>query len=255
MPWHTEKTMDTYIKKNERIDDLQLGGLKIIQNPEWFCFGVDAVLLSDFAKNTIKIGSTVVDFCSGNGIIPLLLSQKTKADKIYGVEIQNCVYDLSCRNIKYNSLEDKILIYNEDIKNASVLFGKSSVDYITCNPPYKENDGGLKNKDDIVTIARHEVLLDLETIISSAKDILKPGGKIAMIHRPERLIDIICLMRQYKIEPKRLRFVHPSPEKTATMILIEGAKHGGKKLFLEPPLYIYNSSGEYSDEINRIYGR
>ena len=243
-----------YIKENERIDDLQLDGLKLIQNPEWFCFGVDAVLLADFAKKSIKKGSKVVDFCTGNGIIPVLLSAKSDAKHITGIEIQECVANLAKRNVDFNKLEDKLLILKEDIKNAEKLFGKSSIDYITCNPPYKEAESGLKNADDVVTIARHEVLCSLDDIILSAEKILKPGGKIALIHRPERLIDIIWLMRQNKIEPKRIRFIHPYAEKTATMILIEGAKHGGKKLFLEPPLYIYDENRNYTEEINRIYG-
>lgn len=246
---------DNYIYQNERVDDLQLAGLRIIQNPEWFCFGVDAVLLSDFAKKSIKKGFKVVDFCTGNGIIPLLLSAKTEAKSITGIEIQSPVADLAQRNVKFNELEEKLHILNDDIKNVEKIFGRASIDYITCNPPYKEAESGLKNAEDIVTIARHEILCSLEDIISSAEKILKPGGKIALIHRPERLIDIIWLMRQNKIEPKRLRFIHPYAEKTATMILIEGAKHGGKKLFLEPPLCIYDENRNYTEEINRIYGR
>lgn len=246
---------ENFVYENERIDDLQLKGLKIIQNPKWFCFGIDAVLLSDFAKNSIKKGAKVLDFCTGNGIIPLLLSAKTDAESIFGMEIQACVCDLAERNVKLNSLEEKLHIYNEDIKNADKIFGKSSIDYITCNPPYKEAGNGLKNEDDIITIARHEVLCNLEEIILAAEKVLKPGGKIAFVHRPERLADIIWLMRKNKIEPKRLRFVHPYPNKTATMILIEGAKHGGKKLFLEPPLYVYDENRNYTEEINRIYGR
>ena len=246
---------ENFVYENERIDDLQLKGLKIIQNPKWFCFGIDAVLLSDFAKNSIKKGAKVLDFCTGNGIIPLLLSAKTDAERIFGMEIQTCVCDLAERNVKLNSLEEKLHIYNEDIKNADKIFGKSSIDYITCNPPYKEADNGLKNEDDIITIARHEVLCNLEEIILAAEKVLKPGGKIAFVHRPERLADIIWFMRENKIEPKKLRFVHPYPNKTATMILIEGAKHGGKKLFLEPPLYVYDENRNYTEEINRIYGR
>ena len=142
-----------------------------------------------------------------------------------------------------------------DLKDGAKLFKKSSFDNITCNPPYKENLGGLKNKEDNMTISRHEVLCSLEDIISVSADILKPYGKLALIHRPERLADILCLMRKYKIEPKRLRFVHPSPTKTATMILIEGAKCGKPKLFLDPPLYVHDDMGNYTEEINEIYGR
>lgn len=249
------ENMNDILCLGERLDDLQLNNLKIIQNPEWFCFGIDAVLLSDFAAGSIKKGSNVIDFCSGNGIIPLLLSAKTNAKKISGIEIQECVADLAKRNVIYNNLEDKISICTSDLKDALNFFNKSSVDYITCNPPYKENHRGLKNETDIVTIARHEIFCNLEDILTSAEKLLKPYGKIALIHRPERLIDIIYLMRQKRIEPKRIRFVHPSANKTATMILVEGVKHGGKNLHLEPPLYIYDENNNYTEEINRIYGR
>lgn len=243
------------VHDGERIDDLQLNGLKLIQNPSWFCFGVDAVLLSDFSKSGIKKGYSVVDFCTGNGIVPILLSAKTKANHITALEIQKEVSYLAERNVKFNKLEALITVLNADLKDADSFIKPNSIDYITCNPPYKEKGLGLKNDNEILTIARHEVMCNLEDIIKSAKTILKPSGKIALIHRPERLADIICLMREYNIEPKRLKFVHPYPEKTATMILIEGTKCGGKQLFLEPPLYIYDENRNYTEEINRIYGR
>lgn len=243
------------VLEGERIDDLQLGGLKIIQNPEWFCFGIDAVLLSHFASISIRKNHKVIDFCTGNGILPLLLSQKTSSKTIYGIEIQECVSELAKRNIKFNNLEDVITIYNSDIKNLKNTFKKSSIDYITCNPPYKEKLSGLNNENKIINIARHEICCNLEDIILSAESLLKPGGKLALVHRPERLVDIIYLMKKNRIEPKKLRFVHPTSSKTATMILIEGTKHGGKNLVLEPPLYVYNENKEYTDEINKIYGR
>lgn len=246
---------DKLIFNEERIDDLQLDGLKIIQNPEWFCFGIDAVLLSHFASLSIKKDYKVIDFCTGNGILPLLLSKKTHAKIIYGIEIQECVADLAKRNIKFNKLEDMITIHNGDIKNLETIFEKGSIDYITCNPPYKENSAGLKNEKDIIKIARHEICCNLEDIILSASYLLKPGGKIALVHRPERLVDLIYIMKKNRIEPKKLRFVHPYTSKTATMILIEGTKHGGKNLVLEPPLYVYNENREYTDEVNQIYGR
>ena len=239
----------------ERLDDLQTGGLKLIQNPSWFCFGVDAVLLSDFASKGIKKDARVLDLCSGSGIIPILLTRKSQASFITGLEIQSEVADMAKRSVELNSLSDKVEMLCGDLKDGAKLFGKSSFDNISCNPPYKENLGGLKNKEDNMTISRHEVLCSLEDIISVSADILKPYGKLSMIHRPERLADILCLMRKYKIEPKRLRFVHPSPSKTATMILIEGAKCGKPKLFLDPPLYVHDENGNYTDEINEIYGR
>lgn len=243
------------IHSYERLDDLQLGGLKLIQNPDWFCFGVDAVLLSHFALGGIKKDARVLDLCSGNGIIPVLLSYKSMAQSITGLEIMPEVAEMAERSIKLNHLENKITSVCGDLKDGIKLFGKSSFDNITCNPPYKENFGGLKNKTDIITAARHEIFCSLEDIISVSCGLLKPYGKLCMVHRPERLIDIVCLMRKYKIEPKRLRFIHPSPSKTAVMILIEGAKLGKPKLFLQPPLYIHYENGNYTDEINKIYER
>jgi len=247
---------DNLVHGYERLDDLQTKtNLHLIQNPEWFCFGVDAVLLADFAAKTVKIHADVLDLCSGNGIIPLLLTEKTNADFITGLEIQEPVAEMADRSVRWNELQDKVKIQCGDLKDAEEIFGKETFDNITCNPPYKENNGGLKNASDTVTIARHEIFCTLEDIISVSARCLKPYGKLCLIHRPERLADIICLMRAARLEPKRLRFVHPSPSKTATMILIEGAKFGKPKLFLEPPLYVYNEKGEYSDEINSIYGR
>ena len=239
----------------ERLDDLQLGGVKIIQNPSWFCFGTDAVLLADYASKSIKKDARVLDLCTGNGIVPLLLSQKSNADKIYGIEIQNEVAEMAKRSVFLNKLDSKIEIISGDLKDSETIFGKRFFNNITCNPPYKENGGGLTNKSDSATLARHEILCNLEDIIRVSSILLKPYGKLSLIHRPERLADILCLMREYKIEPKRLRFIHPSPSKTATMIMVEGAYCGGRKLHLEPPLYIYKEKGVYSDEINEIYGR
>ncbi len=244
-----------FVHPFERIDDLQTpNGYRLIQNPEWFCFGVDAVLLADFAAKTIKPNARILDMCTGNGIVPILLSEKTQNTEISGIEIQSPVAEMAMRSVKLNSLSDRISIIDGDLKNAASLFGKTIFDSVTCNPPYKEALGGLKNKSDALTIARHETLCTLRDIIKNAADVLKPYGKLYLIHRPERLIDIISLMKEYRIEPKRLRFVHPSISKTATMILIEGAKYGRPKLFLEPPLYVHDENG-YTDEIEKIYGR
>ncbi len=247
---------DFFVHPFERVDDLQTSsGYKLIQNPNWFCFGVDAVLLSDFAAKTIKPKSRILDMCSGNGIIPILLAEKTDSPDIVGLEIQECVAEMATRSIKMNNLGSRISISVGDLRDAENTFGKAVFDSVTCNPPYKENLGGLKNSTDTVTIARHEILCSLEDIIKSAERVLRPMGKLYLIHRPERLADIFCLMRQYKIEPKKLRLVHPSPSKTATMVLVEGAKHGKPKLFLDPPLYVHDENGNYTDEIERIYNR
>lgn len=239
----------------ERIDDLQLDGLKIIQNSKWFCFGTDAVLLSDFASKSVKKDAKVLDMCSGNGIISLLLSAKSSAKAIHALEVQPGVAEMASRSVKLNGLEGKIVPHCGDLRDSEEYYGRSFFNNIICNPPYKEAGGGLVNKDDPITLARHEILCTLEDIIRVSSIILAPCGKLSMIHRPERLADIFCLMRKYKIEPKRLRFVHPSAGKTATMILVEGAYCGRPKLFLEPPLYVYNEHGVYTDEINFIYNR
>lgn len=240
----------------ERIDDLQTpNGYRLIQNPDWFCFGVDAVLLADFAAKTIKPKSRILDMCTGNGIVPILLSEKTSADKIDGIEVQEPVAEMASRSVLLNKLQDRITITAGDLKNATEIFGKTCFDGVTCNPPYKESFGGLKNTLDTVTIARHEILCTLKDIIESAEKVIKPYGKLYLIHRPERLADIICLMRERRIEPKRLRFVHPAPSKVATMVLVEGAKYGKPKLFLDPPLYVHDEGGNYTEEIQRIYGR
>ncbi len=246
---------NSLVHPGERMDDLQCQGLRLIQNPDGFCFGVDAVLLADYAAKSIKKQARVLDLCSGNGIIPLLLSAKSQAGQIVGLEVQKPVAEMAARSVRLNHLENKIQMQCGDLKEAETLFGRSSFQYITCNPPYKKAGSGLLSATDSVTLARHEILCSLEDIVRVSSIILEPLGKLCFIHRPERLADILCLMRQYHIEPKRLRFVHPSPEKTATMILVEGARQGRPRLFLDPPLYIYQSPGIYSEEINSIYGR
>lgn len=243
------------VRSCERVDDLQLNGLQLIQNPDWFCFGVDAVLLADYSAKNIKKGNRVLDLCTGNGIIPILLSEKSNAGSIVGLEIQEQVCDMAKRSVKLNGLDSKISMLCGDLKDAVDIFGRSSFQYITCNPPYKEAGGGLTNQTDTTTLARHEILCSLEDVVRVSSNILEPQGKLCMIHRPERLVDIIYLMKKHNLEPKRLRFVHPYPEKTATMILIEGVRQGRPKLFLDPPLYIYEEKGVYSNEINTIYGR
>ncbi len=240
----------------ERVDDLQTpNGYKLIQNPDWFCFGVDAVLLSHFAAQTIKPKTKILDLCSGNGIIPVLLAEKTSAAHIDGLEVQTDVAEMAARSVEMNDLQERIKITCGDLRCALEYYPKASFDGVCCNPPYKEDLGGIKNPTDTLAIARHEIMCNLEDVIKNSESLLVPGGKLYIIHRPERLADILCLMRENRIEPKRLRFVHPSAGKTATMVLVEGAKHGKPKLFLDPPLYVHKEDGGYTDEINEIYGR
>ena len=237
----------------ERIDDLQIGGLRIIQDDDLFCFGVDAVLLSHFAKETPS--KTTVDLCSGNGIVAILLAGKTKTDKLYCVEVQPKAADLARRSVALNQLEDRITVIEDNLNNAGAYFAKASVDVVTCNPPYIADRGGPENKSDEKNIARHEILCTLEDVIRESASMLKFGGKLFMVHKPERLVDIFCTMRKYNIEPKRVQFVHPQPHKKANIVLVEGAKFGGAELKMMPPLYVYDENHNYSEEINKIYGR
>lgn len=219
-----------------RTDDLGINNLRLIQDSDLFCFGTDSVLLSNFARS--RRGDIVVDLCSGNGIIPILMSAKTKADKFYGIELQRCSYELFCENIALNGLEDRIEAINADIADVNAYFKNGSVDVVTCNPPYMNVGAGFLNPDDSLAIARHEIKTDLQGVISSASKILKFGGHFYMVHRADRLCDIISTMRSYNIEPKRLMFVHPSPEKEPRLLLIEGMVGANPSLKIEAPVYV-----------------
>lgn len=241
------------ILPGERVDDLQLEGLSIIQNPSGFCFGVDAVLLSDFAK--AKHGAHIVDLGTGNGILPLLLSAKTKGTQITAFEIQEEVADMARRSVVYNALEDRIQIIADDLRNAFSHLNKSSVDIVVTNPPYVAGGGGLVNPRDAKAIARHEIHCTLEDVIRTAAQLLKPGGAFYMVHRPSRLADMIELMRRCKLEPKALRFVHPKRGQAPNILLIKGVRGGGAEMRVEPPLYVYAEEGGYDPEILEIYRR
>lgn len=240
------------LKDKEKIEDLDLKGLKIIQNKDWFCFGIDAVLLADFAE--VKRSSKVADFGTGTGIIPLLLEGRYSPKEIVGVEIQSEVAEMASRSIEMNDLSHKIKIINEDIKNYKNI-GAGEFDIVVSNPPYKKDNTGIKNPTDKKAISRHEILISLEDIIFSASKTLKSGGKLYMIHRPERLSHILLSLDKNGFAPRRLRFVHPKSGKKPTMLLIEAVRSGGDFLTIDPPLYVYNEDGSYTDEINKIYGR
>lgn len=234
----TEYLQRPDLQPDERLDDLQLSGYHIIQNPKRFCFGIDAVMLTDFAK--VKPGERVLDLGTGTGVIPILLSAKTKGEHFTGLEIQPESADMACRSVAYNHLEDKVEIVTGDIKKASELFGTSSFDVITTNPPYMLNQHGLKNATDAKTIARHEILCTLDDILRESAKVLKEDkGRFYMIHRPFRLAEIMTMMCQYKIEPKRIQFVHPYIHKEPTMVLIEGLKGGKSHVTVEPPIVMY----------------
>lgn len=238
--------------ENERIDDLQRNGLKIIQKTDGFCFGMDAVLLSGFAH--VKRGEKVLDMGTGTGIIPLLLSAKTQGEHFTALEIQKEIAEMAARSVAMNHLEDKIEIVNGDIKEASRIFGGASFDVVTTNPPYMNDAHGLKNPTEVKAISRHEVLCTLDDVVREGAKVLKSGGRMYMVHRPHRLIEIITAMKQYKMEPKRMCMVHPFKDKEANMVLIEAVKGGGSWLKMEAPIIVYKKPGVYTDEIYSIYG-
>lgn len=237
--------------QNERLDDLQYKGLRLIQKKDGFCFGVDAVLLSHFAQ--VAKNSSVIDLGTGTGIIAILLSAKKDPCKVIGLEIQPGMAEMANRSVKLNALEGKVEIVCGDIREAVKLFGASSFDAVVSNPPYMERGGGLLNPTDAKAVARHEILCTLEDVVQAAAKLLHPGGKFSMVHRPQRLADIICLMRRYTIEPKLLRLVCPSPGKKPNLVLISGTRDGNPGLSVQEPLHIYDSEGNYTSEINKIY--
>lgn len=244
--------MTINLKENERIDDLQRNGYQIIQDPGRFCFGMDAVLLSGFAR--AKEGDKVLDLCTGTGIIPILMEAKTKADKFSALEIQEDSADMARRSVLLNHLEEKIDIVTGDVKEADTLFKAASFDVITCNPPYMTGSHGLQNKDEAKTIARHEVLCTLEDVIKAASRLLKPGGNFYMVHRPFRLSEIMVLLHEYKLEPKRMQLVYPYVDKEPNMVLIEANRGGKPRLTVEKPLIVYKEPGVYMPEIYDVYG-
>ena len=242
------------IKENERIDDLEYKGLKIIQDEDGFCFGVDSVLLSDYAKG-IKKNSTVIDIGTGTGIISLLLCKKTELSKIYGIEIQEDVAEMAKRSIKLNGLEDKFEIININIKKIFEILEPHKYDVVVTNPPYKKAETGVKSADKKQLISRHEVECTLEDIIENASKLLKDLGEFYMVHRAERLVDIMCLLRKYKLEPKNIRFVHSKVDDKPTLILIRAVRSAKEFLKIDKPLIIYRNDGEYTDEILKIYDK
>ena len=239
---------------NERIDDLEFKGLKIIQNVNGFCFGIDSVLLSDFAKN-IKDDSIVLDLGTGTGIIPILLCGKTNLKEIIGVEIQEDVANMANRSSKLNNLEDRFKVLNANILNLDKYYEKNTFDVIITNPPYKKKNSGVINNDERKVISRHEITASLEDFIKVAKDLLKDKGEFYMVHRPDRLVDILYLLRKYKIEPKEIRFVFSNKEKPPKLVLIKAVKNANEFLKVDNNLYIYDDDGNYTNEILKIYNK
>ena len=239
------------VRENERVDDLQ-NGCYIIQDPEKFCFGMEAVLLSGFAK--VKKGEHVLDLGTGTGIIPVLLSARTEGESFTGLEIQEECAEMASRSVQYNHLENKVRIVQGDIKEAAAVFGAASFHVVTCNPPYMIGQHGLTNPHMPKAIARHEILCTLEDVVSQAAKLLDDRGRFYMVHRPFRLPEIFTKMCNYGIEPKRMRLVHPYADKEPNMVLIEGLKGGKPRLAVDPPLIVYTKDGGHTEEVLKLYG-
>ena len=232
-------------------DLLNYNNLKIVQNTKWFSFSLDSVLLANFVK--VKNNIRIIDFCTGNGPIPLFLSTRINS-KIIGVEIQKPVYELAKKSVKINNLDNQIKIINDDVKNISKMYDTDSFDLITCNPPYfKINEQTKINDNEVKAIARHELELNLFEIFKAAKKMLKNNGSIAMVHRTDRLVDVINEMKCNNIEPKRLKFIFPKKNSNSNMFLIEGRKNGNAGLKVEKPIIVHNNDGSYSNEIIKIF--
>ena len=244
--------MKVELKAGERIDELQRNGYQIIQNENGFCFGMDAVLLSGFAK--VKKGENALDLGTGTGIIPILLEAKTEGRHFTGLEIQETSADMAQRSVCLNDLNEKVEIVRGDIKEAADLFGKASFDVVTSNPPYMTGQHGLVNPDMPKAVARHEILCTLEDVIGQASALLKENGRFYMVHRPFRLAEIMVTMSRYRLEPKRMKLVYPFVDKEPNMVLIEGLKGGRPRVTVEKPLIVYEKPGVYTSEIYDIYG-
>ena len=244
--------MEIRLNQNEKIEDLQFENLKIIQDKTGFCFGIDSILLSDFAKN-IRKNAKVLDLGTGTGIIATLLCGKTELREIIGVEIQKEVYEMAQRSIQLNCLQDRFKVINEDILNLNRILEKNTFDVIVTNPPYKKKGTGIQNEEVKKVISRHETTATLEDFIKISKDLLRDQGEFYMVHRPDRMVDLLSLMRQYKIEPKIMRFVYGNQETEPKLVLIKGIKNARSFLTVQNNLYIYKENGEYTEEINKIY--
>ena len=240
------------LKEGERIDDLQLSGLMFIQDPALFCFGMDAVLLSDFAR--IRTGEQVLDLCSGSGIIPVLLSAKSRAGHLTGLELFAKNVDLAGRNIALNHLEERISFIQGDVKEHRSLLREAAYDVVTCNPPYMIASHGLPGRDELVTAARHETCCTLGDVARAAAWALKSSGRLFMVHRPFRLPEIIRTLSDAHLEPKRMRLVYPFIDREPNMVLLEAVKGGRPGMNHEPPLIVYEKPGVYTREIYSIYG-
>ena len=244
--------MKIELKEGERVDNLHRDGFRIIQNEKLFCFGMDAVLLTGFAK--VREGENVLDLGTGTGIIPILLAAKTKGESFSGLEISEKSVDMAVRSVALNGIEDRVSIVQGDIKKAGELFAPASFDVVTSNPPYMTENHGLVNQDLEKAAARHEIFCTLEDVVSAAARLLKAGGRFYMVHRPFRLAEIIRALSEHRLEPKRMRLVYPYADREPNMVLIEAVRGGRPRMTVEKPLIVYQAPGEYTREVLKIYG-
>ncbi|MFD2611567.1 tRNA1(Val) (adenine(37)-N6)-methyltransferase [Paenibacillus gansuensis] len=242
--------MDVALYSNERMDDLLTENLKIIQSDEVFSFSMDAVLLARFCSVPSK--GRILDFCSGNGVIPLLMSTRTKAH-IDGVEIQERLFGMAVRSVEMNGLQDQIHIHHGDLRNYHIEAGYGMYDLITVNPPYMQTITGVQNENEHYAIARHEIHCTLDDVIAACARQSRTGGKVAMVHRPSRMTDLLCTLRSHRLEPKRIRYVHPRAGAEANMVLIEAVRDAKPEVRLLPPLIVYREDGTYCEELMQIY--
>ncbi len=248
------------LKENERLDDLGINNLKIIQNKDYFCFGIDSVLLANYVDSNSN-NNVIVDLCTGSGVISVILSAKKKCNKIFSVELQDSMYDLLVRNVCINNLNEKIVAIKEDIKNSDNIrrkiienTGNGVVDIIVCNPPYKKCGTGCANPNDIKYAARHEVFCSIEDIFKTSSTLLNNKGKLYIVHKPERLADLFCLARKYNLEPKNLTMIQPTINQKPSIVLMQYVKNGGNELVVSKPIIEYDENGNYTEQICSIYG-
>ena len=241
----------TELNPGERLDDLLIDNLKLIQNSNYFCFSLDAVLLANFIKPNSR--SRVLDLGTASGVIPHLVQAKYSLNKVYGIDIQEELIDMAKRSATYNKLEDKLEFKHLDLKNALSEFGTEYFDYIISNPPYMKMGSGKVNPEDKVAIARHEIKCNLEDVIKVSSQLVKYRGKVAYVYRTQRLAELLSLMEKYNLASKRMRFIHSNEDSKAKLVLVEAIKGGGVGLKVLPPLIVYNNSGNYTEEINSIY--
>ncbi len=253
----SEKIFENVLQEGERLDEIGFGGLRLIQKPEEFCYGVDAVILADFAaKYSRKTFRSAVDLGTGTGIIPLILSYKTEIPSITGIEVQAASFDRARRNSSMNGLEGRVEFVHGDVKDYKTGWGKSlqgSVDLVTSNPPYTAGSSGLTSSNPAKLIARHETTASLEDFMKCAAYVLRDKGEFFMVHRPSRIVDICCLGRQYGLEVKELQFVSPNRESKPNILLVHMVKGGGRETKMLPPLYVYDMDGNYTPDLLDAY--